>query len=160
MRLPPGWLKTQNIGVTAKVAWARALANLYGWTMESFTSMRHRAVSICIFGILITIAFAGLLITWGDGPKGPMGDQGPAGPKGQTGDPGPPGPESNLRIVSSTCDQTSCTARCGENEMLVTAYCGPKRNAAIIPTERTATCRTLVPANSPLVAVCARMPSP
>jgi hypothetical protein len=160
MRLPPGWLKTQNIGVTAKVAWARALANLYGWTMESFTSMRHRAVSICIFGILITIAFAGLLITWGDGPKGPMGDQGPAGPKGQTGDPGPPGPESNLRIVRSTCDQTSCTARCGENEMLVTAYCGPKRNAAITPTERTATCRTPVPANSPLVAVCARMPSP
>ena len=44
--------------------------------------------------------------------------------------------------------------------MLLTAYCGPKRNAAIIPTERTATCRNPVPANSPLVVVCAQMPSP
>jgi hypothetical protein len=113
-----------------------------------------------IFGILIAIALAGLVITWGDGPQGPTGDQGPAGPKGPTGDPGPPGQESGLRIVRSNCDQGSCTAQCGENEMLLTAYYGPKRNAAIIPTGRTATCRNPVPANSPLVAVCARMPSP
>jgi hypothetical protein len=168
MRLPPGWLKTQNIGVTAKVAWARALAILSGGTMESFISMRRLAVSIGIVGILITIALAGMLMTWDgpkglmtwDGPKGPTGDQGPAGAKGPTGDPGPPGQESDLRIIRSNCDQTSCTAQCGENETLVTAYCGPKRNAAIIPTDRTATCRTRVPANSPLVAVCAALPSP
>jgi hypothetical protein len=159
MRLPSGWLKTKNIGVTAKVAWARALATLCGGIMESFVPMRRRAVSIGIFGMLITIALAGLLMTW-DGPKGSTGDQGPAGPKGPTGDPGPPGQESDLRIIRSNCDQTSCTAQCGENEMLVTAYCGPKRNAAIIPTDRTATCRTRVPANSPLVAVCAALPSP
>jgi hypothetical protein len=159
MRLPPGWLTTQNIGVTAKVAWARALAILSGGTMESFISMRRLAVSIGIVGILITIALAGMLMTW-DGPKGPTGDQGPAGAKGPTGDPGPPGQESDLRIIRSNCDQTSCTAQCGVNEMLLTAYCGPKRNAAIIPTERTATCRTPVPANNPLVAVCARVPSP
>jgi hypothetical protein len=161
MRLPSGWPKPQNIGVTVGVARARALATLRGWTMESFISMRHRAVSIGIVGILITIALASLLTTttW-DGPKGPTGDQGPAGPKGPTGDPGPPGQESDLRIIRSNCDQTSCTAQCGANEMLLTAYCGPKRNAAVIPTERTATCRTPVPANNPLVAVCARMPSP
>ena len=66
----------------------------------------------------------------------------------------------SLRVVQSNCDQTSCTAQCGESEILLTAYCGPKRNAALISTDRTATCRTRVPANNPLVAVCAAMPSP
>ena len=71
------------------------------------------------------------------------------------------GQASSLWIVQSTCDQTSCTAQCGASEILVTARTGgPKRNAALIPTDRTATCRTRVPANSPLVAVCAAMPSP
>jgi hypothetical protein len=116
--------------------------------------------AIYIFGMLITIVLAGLMITWGDGPKGPMGYQGPQGPKGPTGDPGPPGQGSRIRLVRSNCDETTCTVQCGENEMLLTAYCGPKRNAAIIPTERTATCRNPVPANSPLVVVCAQMPSP
>src|SRR3954463_7367429 len=163
MRLPPGWLKTRNMGVSAPVAWAHALSNLYGWTVESFSSWRHRAVSILVVGIIITAALAGSLLTW-DGAKGPTGDQGPAGPKGPTGDPGPLGQESgqasSLRIVQSNCDQTSCTAQCGENEILLTGYCGPKRNAALIPTDRTATCRTRVPANNPLVAVCAAVPSP
>ena len=163
MQLPPGWLKSRNMGVSAQVAWAHARSNLHGWTIGSFISWRHRAVSILIVGIIITIALAGSLMTW-DGAKGPTGDQGPAGPKGPTGDPGPLGQESgqasSLRIVQSNCDQTSCTAQCGENEILLTAYCGPKRNAALIPSDRTATCRTRVPANNPLVAVCAAMPSP
>jgi hypothetical protein len=90
MRLPPGWLRTRNMGVSAPVAWAHALSNLYGWTVESFSSWRHRAVSILVVGIIITAALAGSLLTW-DGAKGPAGDQGPAGPKGPTGDPGPPG---------------------------------------------------------------------
>jgi hypothetical protein len=64
MRLPPGWLKTQNMDESAQVAWAHALSNLCGWTIESFISWRHRAVSIFIVGIIITIALAGLLITW------------------------------------------------------------------------------------------------
>ena len=158
MRLPPGWVKTPNMRVSAQVAWAHALSNLYGLTV-ALIPRRHRAVSILIVGTIITMALAGWLTTW-DGAKGPTGDQGPAGPKGPTGDPGPPGQESSLRIVQSNCDQASCTAQCGENEILLTAYCGPKRNAALIPTDRTATCRTRVPANSPLVAVCAAMPSP
>jgi hypothetical protein len=159
MRLPPGWLKTQDMGVSAQVAWAHALSSLYGWTVGSFSSWRDRAVAIFILGTIITMALAGSLITW-DGAKGPTGDQGPAGPKGPIGDSGPPGQESSLRIVQSNCDQASCTSQCGENEILLTAYCGPKRNAAIIATDRTATCRTRVPANNPLVAVCAALPSP
>ena len=152
--------RARNMGVSAQVAWAHARSNLHGWTIGSFISWRHRAVSILIVGIIITMALAGSLITW-DGVKGPTGDQGPAGPKGPTGDPGPPGQESaRLRVVQSNCDQTSCTAQCGESEILLTAYCGPKRNAALISTDRTATCRTRVPANNPLVAVCAAMPSP
>jgi hypothetical protein len=159
MRLPPGWLKAQDMGVSAQVAWAHALSSLYGWTVGSFSSWRDRAVAIFILGTIITMALAGSLITW-DGAKGPTGDQGPAGPKGPTGDPGPPSQDSSLRIVQSNCDQASCTAQCGESEILLTAYCGPKRNAALIATDRTATCRTRVPANNPLVAVCAAVPSP
>ena len=41
--------------------------------------------------------------------------------------------------------------------MLLTAYCGPKGNTALIPTERAATCRAAGPANNALVAVCAQM---
>ena len=155
MRLPPGWLKSQNIGVTDQVTSARALAKVCGWARDSFLTMRHRTVSICITGIgmLITIALAGLLLRW-DGPKGPM-DQGPAGPKGPTGDPGPPGQESGLRMVRSNCDQASCTAQCGENEMLLTAYCGPKRNVAI-PTERTLQRAATRSPRTVLLSPCAR----
>jgi hypothetical protein len=148
MRLPPAWVKTQNEGATAKGAWSRAL----------------RAVppikAMYVVGTLTMIALAGSMIIWGQGPKGPMGDQGPPGPKGPRGDAGPPGSASDIRIVRSNCDETTCRVRCGENEILLTAYCGPKRNPAIIPTERTAACRNPMPANSPLVAVCAQIGSP
>ena len=89
-------------------------------------------------------------------PPGPMGYAGPPGPPGPKGDPGPPG---GIRVVRSNCDETTCTVQCGEDEMLLTAYCGPRRNAAIFPSERSATCRSQVPANNPLVAACAMMPS-
>jgi len=108
-------------------------------------------------GALIAIGLAGSVITWGQGFKGPMGDQGPPGPKGATGDPGPPSAVSSVRIVRSNCDAKNCRVQCGESEMLLAAYCGAKRNPALIPTERTATCRVGGPANSPLLAVCARI---
>ena len=111
-------------------------------------------------GTLIVIVVAGSLIIWALGSKGPVGDQGPPGPKGPGGDAGPPSTTSGIRIVRSNCDETTCRVQCGENEMLLTAYCGPNRNTAIIPTERAATCRSPVPANNPLVAVCAQMTSP
>jgi hypothetical protein len=116
--------------------------------------------AVYAFGMLTLIVVAGSLIIWGQGLKGPMGDQGPPGPKGPQGDAGPPSTTSGIRIVRSNCDETACRVQCGENEMLLTAYCGPKRNPAIIPTERAATCRNPMPVNSPLVAVCALMASP
>jgi hypothetical protein len=48
--------------------------------------------------------------------------------------------------------------QCGEDELLLTAYCGARRNAAVMPTERSATCRSPVPANSPVVAICMKTP--
>ncbi len=45
-----------------------------------------------------------------------------------------PGP-SGMRVVRSNCDENNCRIQCGEDEMLLTAYCGAKRNAAIIPNQ-------------------------
>jgi hypothetical protein len=104
---------------------------------------------------IIATALAGTLMSCGEGPPGPMGYQGPPGPAGPKGDPGPPG---GIRIVRANCDETAYTVQCGQDEMLLTAYCGANLNVAIIPTGRTATCRTQVPANSPLVAACVKMP--
>jgi hypothetical protein len=41
--------------------------------------------------------------------------------------------------------------------MLLTAYCGPNQNPAVVLIGRTATCRNPVPANSPIIAACARL---
>ena len=79
------------------------------------------------------------------------------GPRGEKGDPGPSGPASGIRVVKADCDARGCTVQCRDDEMLLTAYCGPRRNAAVIPSERSATCRNPVPANNPLVAACVKM---
>jgi hypothetical protein len=65
-----------------------------------------------------------------------------------------------MRVVRVSCDQTTCTATCEEEEVLVSAYCGTQRNPANVLTERSVSCG-VVPsaANSPLVAVCVRAPS-
>jgi len=55
-----------------------------------------------------------------------------------------------------SCDATNCAAQCGDDEVLLTAYCGAMRNAPIYPTERSASCRMRNPANSPLVAACTK----
>jgi hypothetical protein len=102
------------------------------------------------------------------GPKGDPGPAGPAGPKGETGaagapgpagpqgPPGQPGPASAVRILRVSCATTTCIAECESNEVLVTAYCGPTRNAANFLTERSASCGVMPsPSNTPLVAVCA-----
>lgn len=96
------------------------------------------------------------------GPQGPKGDVGPAGPAGPPGPPGPQGPQgaagppgAGVRIVKSDCT-ASCSVQCQENEVLVTAYCGPTRNQAQFLGERGASCGPqLSPSNTPLVAVCA-----
>ena len=144
-RLPPARLKRPVDGATSNDAWSRALEAV------------ARVNAMYVGGALIAIGLAGSMVTWGQGLKGPLGDRGPPGPKGATGDPGPPSAVSSVRIVRSNCDEKNCRVQCGENEMLLTAYCGAKRNPAIIPTERAATCRVAGPANSPLLAVCARI---
>ena len=84
------------------------------------------------------------------GPAGPKGEVGPAGPAGPKGDTGPAGP-SGVRIVQSDCASGSCTVECRDNEVLVTAYCGPNRTPALYSKERSASCG---PPDTPLVAVC------
>jgi hypothetical protein len=153
-RLSAAWLETLNKGMTPKGDdVARAVR-----AVSPIKAMYVKAMYVV--GMLTIIAVAGSLIIWGQSSKGPMGDQGPPGPQGPQGDAGPPSTTSGIRIVRSNCDETACRVQCGENEMLLTAYCGPNRNLAIIPTERSATCRNPMPVNSPLVAVCALMASP
>jgi hypothetical protein len=107
---------------------------------------------------LIAIALAAALMGCGQGQPGPKGDPGPPGPAGAKGDPGPPGAPLGVRMVRSNCDATNCAVQCSEDELLLTAYCGARRNAAVMPAERSATCRSPVPANSPVVAICMKIP--
>jgi hypothetical protein len=87
------------------------------------------------------------------GPAGPPGAKGEVGPRGPA---GPPGASGAMRIVRANCDATSCVAQCGDDEVLLIAYCGSTRNAATFPTERSASCRARNPANSPIIAACAK----
>src|SRR5262249_31562328 len=138
-RLSAAWLETLNKDMSPE---GDDLAR----TVRAVSPIKAMYVA----GMLTIIAVAGSLIIWGQSSKGPRGDQGPPGPKGPQGDAGPPSTTSGIRIVRSNCDETACRVQCGENEMLLTAYCGPNRNLAIIPTERSATCRNPMPVNSPL----------
>ena len=99
------------------------------------------------------------------GPQGPKGDPGPAGPVGPPGPPGPTGPQGqqgppspSVRVVKSDC-VSGCTVQCRDDEVLVTAYCGPTRNQAQFLGEKGASCGPEATAsNSPLVAVCVASP--
>ena len=102
-------------------------------------------------------------------PKGAPGPQGPPGERGETGPPGPPGPAgpaapvgptSHVRMIRVNCDAAACDAECNEDEILLIAYCGAARTAPIYPTERSATCRTRIAANNPLVLACVKSTSP
>jgi hypothetical protein len=109
--------------------------------------------------ILSTIVLALALLGCGQGSQREKGDPGPPGPPGAKGDPGPPGPpgaaaSGSMRIVRATCDNANCTAQCSDDEVLLIAYCGAARNAAVFPTERSASCKARNAANSPLVAAC------
>jgi hypothetical protein len=114
---------------------------------------------------LIAITLAVGLVGCAKSSQGEKGDPGPAGPPGAKGDAGPRGPagasaSGAIRIVRANCDATSCAAQCGDDEVLLMAYCGTTRNAAAFPTERSASCRLRNPANSPLIAACAKAPAP
>ena len=118
---------------------------------------RRSSGAMPILRALIAVALTAAVMGCGR-DQGSKGDPGPPGPPGPKGDPGSPGPNVGIRVIRSPCDATNCTVQCNADEMLLTAYCGPRRNAAIIPTKRSATCRSPVPANSPLVAACVKMP--
>jgi Collagen triple helix repeat (20 copies) len=96
------------------------------------------------------------------GDAGPPGPPGPAGPKGDPGPAGPPGPAAAasggpLRVIRSSCETAACTAACNQDEVLVTAYCGPGRSAVTLVNERSVSCPPRRAATSPLVAVCAKI---
>jgi hypothetical protein len=92
------------------------------------------------------------------GPAGPAGPPGPVGAQGPAGPQGPVGPAGGVRVVKSDCT-SGCTVQCKDNEVLVTAYCGPTRNAAQFLGERGASCGPEAsPANAPLIAVCVAGP--
>ena len=161
IRLSAAWLETLNKRTTRESDETLNKGTTpEGDELEPTVRAASPIKAMYVVGMLTIIAVTGSLIIWGQSSKGPMGDQGAPGPKGPQGDAGPPSTTSGIRIVRSNCDETTCLVQCSENEMLLTAYCGPKRNAAIIPTERAATCRNPMPVNSPLVAVCALMASP
>lgn len=100
------------------------------------------------------------------GPAGPKGDAGPAGPTGPVGPPGPPGPQGqqgppspSVRVVRMDCLVGGCSATCRGDEVLVSAYCGPARNAATFLGEREVSCGVEAnAANGPLVAICVASP--
>src|SRR5262249_53448751 len=139
-------------------------------------------VSMRIGGLLTATALSLFLIGCGEGVQGPKGDAGPAGPQGVKGAPGasglagmpgPPGPQgpqgppgpagavdsaSPLRVVRADCNADSCSVVCNPGEILLVAYCGAKREAAIL-TEQQASCRTRRPQNTPLIAACTKVPT-
>ena len=99
--------------------------------------------------------------------KGEPGPQGLPGERGEIGPPGPPGPAgapvgptSHVRMIRVNCDAASCDAECNEDAVLLIAYCGAARTAPIYPTERSATCRTRIAANNPLILACVKSTSP
>jgi hypothetical protein len=111
----------------------------------------------------MALTLAASLVGCAKSSQGEKGDPGPAGPPGEKGDAGPRGPagaSSAMRVVRANCDATSCAVQCGDDEVLLLAYCGATRIAATFPTERSATCRARTPANSPLIAACAKAPAP
>jgi hypothetical protein len=124
----------------------------------------HLPKLIAIVGVTLCLASCGKPEP---GPKGDPGPQGPAGPQGERGQVGPVGPQgpagpagaagasSRTRVIRQSCDTTACTATCGENEVLIAAYCGPGRQNATVLSEHAVSCGTVPdPSHSPLVAVC------
>jgi collagen triple helix repeat protein len=92
------------------------------------------------------------------GPPGPQGPQGPQGLQGLQGIPGPAGaPGSSIRIVRSDCGDSNCTAACGDDEFLLSAYCGTRRDPAAFPSEHSASCHHHGRNGSPVVAACAKV---
>lgn len=139
----------------------------------TWETLKMRAAHLAVTMALL-LAVSGTLAACGKGPQGDPGPAGPQGPKGDTGPAGPAGPPGpagaagpqgqagppspSIRVVRSDC-VSGCTVQCQDNEVLVTAYCGPTRNQAQYLGERGASCGPAGSAsNTPLVAVCVGSP--
>jgi hypothetical protein len=57
--------------------------------------------------------------------------------------------------VSVPCEAGACVVECGEQEVVLTAFCGARRVAATYPTERSASCHRHGSEHGPLIAACA-----
>ena len=128
-------------------------------SMKGARNATHWGNAMYLYRALIAATLCFGLVGCGKGSQGEKGDAGAAGPPGPRGEAGPSGTSSAMRIIRSSCDATSCTAQCADDEVLLIAYCGGTRNAAIFPTERSASCRAHNAANSPLIAACAKTAS-
>jgi len=58
--------------------------------------------------------------------------------------------------VRADCESAGCAVICGDDEIVLTAFCGPRREAAIFPTEHSASCHRHGPESHPLIAACAK----
>jgi len=59
--------------------------------------------------------------------------------------------------VRADCEAAGCTVTCGDDEIVLTAFCGPRREAATFPTEHSASCHRHGPESHPLIAACAKV---
>jgi hypothetical protein len=112
-----------------------------------------------VFRLLMAFAVAAALAGCSKGPQGdpgPPGRQGPPGPPGAQGLRGSQGPPSpSVRVLRNPCLAGQCTLTCQQDEVLVSAYCGPTRNPATFLNERSVSCGVEPnPADVPLIAVC------
>jgi hypothetical protein len=89
-------------------------------------------------------------------PSGRTSAKDEAGVRGERGPAGPPG-DPGIRIVHQDCDMPTCTVRCADDEVMLTAHCGAERMPAVYPTERTAFCRTLNAGRIGAVGACVKL---
>jgi len=137
-----------------------------GTSWRELTDMRAEHL-IPVLALSMGLAGGGQGAKGDPGPAGPKGDpgspgrtgpEGPAGPQGPRVEAGPPSP--TVRVIRSNClTSGDCPVGCRENEVLVTAYCGPTRNLATFISERQASCGVeATTANAPAVGVCVQAP--
>jgi hypothetical protein len=164
---------TEEIGIIVTATFMRSEPTLKvrpGWHDSCRWPLgpgRTHLKGVQLYRTLIVVASTVILVACGKEPevaKGDPGRAGPPGPKGEAGPPGPPGPpgasSSAVRIIRSNCDATNCATQCNDDEVLLMAYCGPTRNAATFPTERSASCRNRNAANNALVTAGIKITSP
>jgi Collagen triple helix repeat (20 copies) len=155
-----------SVAFVMRPSWPRNVrpakeGDLQRYAMRSPQLLFFMAVSLCLVSCGPSSGPRGEIGPQGAaGEKGESGPQGPSGPRGPPGPPGPngpPGPASQTRIARVNCLLESCQVSCEVGEVLVTAYCGAGRKAAVFLGEKAASCGVSPNASdSPLVAVCVR----